>query len=207
MRTPTIKREFYGWAILDKFGVATQTIHAKHNHFGSIETRTAIENIDEILKIQDREWAGLAPHTVAKLYSEVDVPVIPPAILAKTIVDGLRDLLKSYRAEFTLESQEMRLTGRGFNVLTDTCEEESDDISLSNICTRNKDCLEFLDKLNSFLQKYYAEFVSSDHTFFVYTDTVSISVIQDDDDDAESTLNHCSEFRCFDKRANAPITI
>jgi len=61
-------KEFFGWCVLDKYGVSRHVIPARRHFFGCIDIKEAIDEPDEVLKGFDRDYAGLAPHKICKLY-------------------------------------------------------------------------------------------------------------------------------------------
>ena len=62
------EKEFFGWCVLDKYGVSRHVIPARRHFFGCIDIKEAIDEPDEVLKEFDRDCAGLAPHKICKLY-------------------------------------------------------------------------------------------------------------------------------------------
>jgi hypothetical protein len=62
------EKEFFGWCVLDKYGVSRHVIPARRHFFGCIDIKEAIDDPDEVLKEFDRDYAGLAPHKICKLY-------------------------------------------------------------------------------------------------------------------------------------------
>ena len=62
------EKEFFGWCVLDKYGVSRHVIPARRHFFGCIDIKEAIDEPDEVLKEFDRYCAGLAPHKICKLY-------------------------------------------------------------------------------------------------------------------------------------------
>jgi len=62
------EKEFFGWCVLDKYGVSRHVIPARQHFFGCIDIKEAIDEPDEVLKEFDRDCAGLAPHKICKLY-------------------------------------------------------------------------------------------------------------------------------------------
>ena len=61
-------KEFFGWCVLDKYGVSRHVIPTRRHFFGCIDIKEAIDEPDEVLKEFDRDCAGLAPHKICKLY-------------------------------------------------------------------------------------------------------------------------------------------
>ncbi len=61
-------KEFFGWCVLDKYGVSRHVIPTRRHFFGCIDIKDAIDEPDEVLKEFDRDCAGLAPHKICKLY-------------------------------------------------------------------------------------------------------------------------------------------
>ena len=65
-----LNKKLIGWVILDKHDVV-HNFYSKTKHFyGSIEEDTA--PTQEYLNLVDRDWAGLAPHTVKEIYHDTN---------------------------------------------------------------------------------------------------------------------------------------
>jgi len=62
------EKEFFGWCVLDKYGVSRHVIPTRRHFFGCIDIKLAIDDPDEVLREFDRDYAGLAPHKLFKLY-------------------------------------------------------------------------------------------------------------------------------------------
>jgi predicted 3-demethylubiquinone-9 3-methyltransferase (glyoxalase superfamily) len=65
------EKEFFGWCVLDKYGVSRHVIPARQHFFGCINTRDTLEESSQVLEEFDRDCAGLAPHKICKLYISV----------------------------------------------------------------------------------------------------------------------------------------
>jgi len=66
-----LAKEFFGWCVLDKYGVSRHVIPARQHFFGCINTRDTLEESPQVLEEFDRDYAGLAPHKICKLYISV----------------------------------------------------------------------------------------------------------------------------------------
>jgi len=65
------EKEFFGWCVLDKYGVSRHVIPTRRHFFGCINTRDTLEESSQVLEEFDRDCAGLAPHKICKLYISV----------------------------------------------------------------------------------------------------------------------------------------
>ena len=65
-------QEPWGWAIEDKHGVAQAIRPARKEFFGCIQA-TEPFTVEDVEKM-GREWPGLAPHRIVKLYATPSAP-------------------------------------------------------------------------------------------------------------------------------------
>lgn len=209
MSTSKVKREFYGWAVLDKYGVPVETITSIRHLGEELDIRTTLPDSESIVKMWDMHNND-APHTIEKLYIEIALPYVSPLETATKLVADLRILLRKYRAEFTDECQEMRVSGRGFDIISDTCEEDggykptlSD---LSSYSTSNEGNA-FLAELYALLKPYDANIIDTFNTFLIRTEEFNIVVDDEENDDDDIFLNERSKFMCTDKTTNKVIYI
>lgn len=201
MSSAKIKREFYGWAVLDKYGVPVETI-ASIRHLGEeLDIRTTLPDSESIVKMWDMHNND-APHTIEKLYIEIALPYVSPLETATKLVADLRILLRKYRAEFTDDCAEIRVSGRGFDIISDTCEEdggyEPTLYNLSSYSTGNEGKA-FLAELHALLKPYDANIINTFETFVIKADNVVIFVEETDDEDDDIFLNENSVFKYLDK--------
>ena len=60
-------KEPWGWALIDKNGTAQSILPRRAEFFGAVQERESFTSED--LAKMDREWAGLAPHSVVTLFA------------------------------------------------------------------------------------------------------------------------------------------
>lgn len=60
--------EFFGWCVLDKYGVSQHIIPARQHFSEGILIKEAIYEPEEVLKEFDRDYAGHAPHKICNLF-------------------------------------------------------------------------------------------------------------------------------------------
>ena len=200
MSTSKTKREFYGWAVLDKYGVPVETITSIRHLGEELDIRTTLPDSESIVKMWDMHNDD-APHTIEKLYIEIALPYVSPVETATKLITDLRILLRKHRAEFTDEWQEMRVYGRGFDIISDTCEEDSGyQPSLGNLSSYStgEEGKLFLRELYELLNPYDADIIDTFDTFLIKANNVNIFVIVEDGDD-DIALNERSKFRYIDK--------
>lgn len=63
-----LKYEFYGWAVLDKYGVPVETITSISNVRDEIDICTELRSEQDIINKWNISNISLAPYTIEKLY-------------------------------------------------------------------------------------------------------------------------------------------
>lgn len=71
-------QEPWGWAIEDKHGVAQAIRPARKEFFGCIQAAEPF-TVEDVEKM-GREWPGLAPHRIVKLYATPPAPQVPAPV-------------------------------------------------------------------------------------------------------------------------------
>lgn len=62
----TESRKLFGWVILDKDGVSANFVPVQYHFYGTILNSKKPDK--EYLDRLDRDWAGLAPHSIKELF-------------------------------------------------------------------------------------------------------------------------------------------